>query len=116
MIDKELVAIKRKFLEVYRIPEHVGVDETFPLGSIECYTLQRVKNGCSPMTVNILFYVTLQEIIKLNDKDGHGTICGRTQWGPYCKLTCDFYRVQYVCRLSDDEAEDYRKSIYEEVF
>ena len=114
MIDKELAEIKREFLEVYRIPSCVKVDESFPMGSIECYTLPRIKGQFSDVVATLPFYITLSQLIILDDKRGKGTVYGRVLNGFYCRLNCEFYRVRYVIKLSESEQEAYRKFIYEE--
>ena len=115
MIDKDLAASKQKFLDVYHIPKHVHVDETFPLGTIECYMIPRVYKYASAMTANIPFYITLCELNKLETKNGKGVCIGRTLWGPYSTLVCFDYRIMDVRVLSLEEQEKYKRSIYEEV-
>ena len=112
--NADLAVSKRKYLSANGIPSYVGVDERFPLGTIECYTLPRVKFNCSLVTVNIPFYITFSELRKLEDRNGKGSVYGRTEWGPYCKLMCEFYRVKFVIKLSDEEQATVQKSIYEE--
>ena len=104
----------RKFLDANGM-KSVGIDPRFPLGNIECCTLYRIKSTCSALTLDIPFYVTLAEVMKLEARGGKGFVYGRTEWGPYCKLVCEYYRIRYVIRLSDDEQRAVQKSIYEEV-
>ena len=102
----------RKFLDANGM-KSVGIDPRFPLGNIECCTLYRIKSTCSALTRDIPFYVTLAEVMKL-ERGGKGFVYGRTEWGPYCKLVCEFYRIRCVTKLSIEEQENVRKSIYEE--
>ena len=113
-MNEDIVKEKLKFCEVYHIPSCVGVDPTFPLGTIECYTLGWIKGICSSILSNVCFFITLDQLIKLDSNNGGGYVIGRTPWGPYVKLRCEFYRVRYVLHLSDEEREAYRKSVYEE--
>ena len=114
MSNADRAVSNRDYLKVNGFPDYVRVDERFPFGACECYMLPRVKSNCSKMTRDIPFYVTLSALKKLEDTDGKGTIYGRTEWGPYCKLICIFYRVNCVIRLTDEQEAAVRRSIYEE--
>ena len=114
MSNADLAVSNRNYLKVNGFPDYVRVDERFPLGTLECYMLPRVKSNCSEMTCNIPFYVTLSALKKLEDTGGKGAIYGRTEWGPYCKLICIFYRVNSVIWLTDEQEAAVRQSIYEE--
>lgn len=112
--NADLAESKRKYLQVNGFPSYVRVDERFPLGTHECYMLPRVKRNCSPMTADIPFYVTLSALKNLEKNFGNGVVYGRTEWGPYCKLICIFYRINCIIKLSDEEKAAVIKSIYEE--
>lgn len=113
MSNADRAVSNRNYLKVNGFPDYVRVDERFPLGVRECYMLPRVKSNCSEMVRNIPFYVTLSALEKL-ENGGKGVIYGRTEWGPYCKLVCIFYRVNCVIRLTDEQEAAVRQSIYEE--
>ena len=104
----------RNYLKANGFPDYVRVDERFPLGVRECYMLPRVKRNCPPMTADIPFYVTLSALKELEYNFGNGVVYGRTQWGPYCKLICIIYRINYIIKLSNEEQVAVIKSTYEE--
>lgn len=112
---RALAKYRDEYLNVYNIPYQVRVDKKMPLGRIECYTLTRAnKERLNVMVRNLPFYVTVYQLHHLSDNDGNGSCIGRTQYGPYVELKCFNYRVMAVRKLSYEDQEAYRRSLYEE--
>lgn len=100
----------KRYLELYG-DDKIGVNVRTKYGTLEPYLIYWAKsvrpNNVTP------YHITQHELDKLSDNNGCGHIYGRTEWGPYCKLICSFWRVIGIIILEGDLLRECKRTMHE---
>ncbi|MBE6531389.1 MAG: hypothetical protein E7679_04800 [Ruminococcaceae bacterium] len=100
----------KRYLELYG-DDRIGINVRTKYGVLEPYLVYWAES-VKPNN-KIPYHIARQELDKLSDNNGCGTVYGRTQWGPYCKLICAFYKVISIRILEGQDSRECKRYMHE---
>ncbi len=101
-----------RYVRLYADPRYVKVRMDSKRGPAEPFMVYPSKN--SGIKSKYPFHLSYSQLNKL--ESGRGEVYGRTEWGPFCLLRINHYRVVQIKDIpfSDDDQEKIKKEVLEE--